>query len=247
MIASKAHGASSTAEPTAFERAFFFRYQRFPRTEYEYKILPMIFFQQQLKAKQAVRIQAWFRGVKQRIEMARRVRFDIPWSPEFTEVAETTNPNDTTIGALANERDCLKKEMKEFVWCFQRDHGHAPNQEDLRPIRHLQKRYVVIKKALSRLERGQHLYESRATWSKEARCSTTPDTACLQSKSIEDISSGDEERQEPASPAAFHFMDAVVQSSNEVRESPLIGDDLTYANASFSAKAPRCRLEEYCN
>ena len=78
---------------SAFEQAFYFRFQMLPQSEDDRKSMPMIYFQQQVKAKRDLRraeqllaaqlIQRWFRGArvrkstpqKQPVVCLRRVQF----------------------------------------------------------------------------------------------------------------------------------------------------------------------------
>lgn len=55
-----------TTQATAYETAFLARYHRWPTTERDLQILPMIYFQYQVYVKKVFRIQHWFRKALQR-------------------------------------------------------------------------------------------------------------------------------------------------------------------------------------
>ncbi|CAB9503851.1 expressed unknown protein [Seminavis robusta] len=152
---------------SSFEMAFLDRHRRFPKTDRDYKIMPMIFFQQQFqlkKANAATKIQHWWSKVMTRRRVAEAMEKEqspmMPKAVRFVQHVSTEIANDTPIGVLKARQKRIKDQLDEFAIRFEQENGRPPQEDDFCAVEALRRSYHEVK---TKLRRAKKMLELRRT------------------------------------------------------------------------------------
>lgn len=260
---------------SAFEQAFIDRFHRKPANEREFKILPMIYFQQQTQIKRSLQaekkatvIQAWVRQILQRRQASEPSEPPLK-SPAASILRNCSTPktsqrvhfdipdSEGTKSVLTVEKRRLhwedtKHRLKGRILAFQRSfeeaNGRRPTGSEWQPVQTTRQRYILVTK---NLERVKQLQLENSTGKENQVESNVPATVHRSAKLVKDgrpISTNILSIRRSRSPCGPHRKPAIVTPRTFNSPTPMSCNSPKFARSAHLLRPPfRSPTPTACN